>query len=136
MIFVYFGASICALTLDIERWICFGALRRTDIVMEMKIRGELNQAESSCFSRFLPNIAEYLYHVIYDTIKYRDLKRIFWGWDVSCNLWHNHPFDLVWFYAHTICIFYQNCIRIYHFQDTYMYNIHCTLYVFILTKYI
>ena len=51
-------------------------------------------------------------------------KKDFWGWDVSCNLWHNHPFDLVWFYAHTICIFYQNCIRIYHFRDTYMYTLY------------
>ena len=60
--FVYFGASICALTLDIERWIRFGAMRsRTDIVMEMKIKiklkktGILNKMDMG--SSVLPNLA-------------------------------------------------------------------------------
>ena len=57
------------------------------------------------FQQISSNIAGYLCHVIDDTIKYLGLKGIFGGWHVSYNLWHNHPFDLVWFYAHTICIF-------------------------------
>ena len=42
-----------------------------------------------------------MFQQIWSNIAHR-LKDIF---VVSYNLWHNHPFDLVWFYAHTICIF-------------------------------
>ena len=46
-------------------------------------------------------------HVSADFIKYR-APRIFGNLSWICNpgnLWHNHPFDLVWFHARTICIF-------------------------------
>ena len=50
-----------------------------------------NQPESSCFSRFHQiSCSPDIWQLIMDLQPY---------------LWHNHPFDLVWFHARTICIF-------------------------------
>ena len=57
-------------------------------------------------------------HVSADLIKCRAPAKGYLGtYVISYNLWHNHPFDLVWFYAHTICIFIRTASEFILFRE-------------------